>query len=70
MLHTTNIRMLQKHLNVATFEGSFETNTFVYALIHAHIKVLSRENDCIELDGLLKSSIKGSLICIRSDRTC
>ena len=33
MLHTTNIRMLQKHSKVATFEGSFESNTFVYALI-------------------------------------
>ena len=33
MLHSTNIRMLQKHSKVATFEGSFESNTFVYALL-------------------------------------
>ena len=33
MLPSTNIRMLQKHLKVATFEGSFESNTFVYALL-------------------------------------
>ena len=33
MLHSTNIRMLQKHLKVATFKGSFESNTFVYALV-------------------------------------
>ena len=33
MLHSTNIRMLQKHSKVATFEGSFESDTFVYALI-------------------------------------
>ena len=25
--------MLQKHLKVATFKGSFESNTFIYALI-------------------------------------
>ena len=27
------IRMLQKHSKVATFEGSFESNTFVNALV-------------------------------------
>ena len=26
MLHSTNIQMLQKHLKVATFEGSFKSN--------------------------------------------
>ena len=30
---STNIRILQKNLKVATFEGSFESNTFVYTLI-------------------------------------
>ena len=38
MLHSTNIRMLQKHLKVATFEGSFESNTFIYALIKTQFK--------------------------------
>ena len=33
MLHSTNIRMLQKHSKVATFEGSFKSNTFIYALL-------------------------------------
>ena len=33
MLHSTNISNATKHLKVATFEGSFESNTFIYALI-------------------------------------
>ena len=33
MLHNTNIQMLQKHSKVATFEGSFESNAFIYALV-------------------------------------
>ena len=37
MLHSTNIRMLQKHSKVATFEGSFESDTFVYALIRMYV---------------------------------
>ena len=40
MLHTTNIRMLQKHLKVATFKGSFESNTFIYALPSSPILVI------------------------------
>ena len=32
MLHSINIRMLQK-----TFEGSFKSNTFVYALLSTQL---------------------------------
>ena len=37
MLHSTNIRMLQKHSEVATFEGSFKSNYIrLCTTIHYH----------------------------------
>ena len=52
MLYTTNIRMLQKHSMVATctFEGSFEFNTFVYALDYTLIpvEIITQQNDWIK----------------------
>ena len=47
MLYTTNIRMLQKHSKVATFEGSFEFNTFVYALDYTLIpvEIITQQNN-------------------------
>ena len=50
MLHSTNIQMLQKHLKVVTFEGSFESNTFVYALQYTL---------CISNLSLCKSFVRG-----------
>ena len=64
MLYTTNIRMLQKHSKVATFEGSFEFNTFVYALDYTLIpvEIITQQNDWT------KATYK-SLIVILFDQT-
>ena len=64
MLYTTNIRMLQKHSKVATFEGSFEFNTFVYALdyILIPVEIITQQNDWT------KATYK-SLIVILFDQT-
>ena len=56
--------MLQKHSKVATFEGSFEFNTFVYALDYTLIpvEIMTQQNDRI------KATYK-SLIVILFDQT-